>query len=50
MLVGVATRRYARSLEPVPATMRSRHQQERRESPVRDQDGGPVGGVADRVA
>src|SRR5687768_9006160 len=24
MLVGVATRRYARSLEPVPATMRSR--------------------------
>ena len=50
MLVGVATRRYARSLEPVPATMREPgHEQERGESPLRGEDDGAAGGVADRA-
>jgi hypothetical protein len=50
MLVGVATRRYARSLEPVPATMRSRGTSKSAQSPLCHEDGGAVGGVADRLA
>jgi putative transposase len=51
MLVGVATRRNARSLEPVPATMRSRGTSKSGVSRrFVTEDGGAVGGVADRLA
>ena len=41
MLVGVATRQYARSLEPLPSTMATRgREQECREPPIRREDRG----------
>ena len=47
MLVGVATRQYARSLEPGPARCREPgHEQEQREPAVRRQDHGATAGLA----
>jgi putative transposase len=47
MLVGVATRQYARSLEPLPAAMTTtRHEQERGQPALRCQDARPAGSVA----
>ena len=51
MLVGVATRQYARSLEPRAGDDdEPRHEQERGEPPLRGEDDGAAGGVADRAA
>ncbi len=47
MLVGVATRQYARSLEPVRRRRAdARHEQERREPPLRREDRGAADGLA----
>ena len=48
MLVGVATRQYARSLEPLgPDDDEPRHEQERRQPPLRRADDGAARGLAE---